>query len=76
MRAAWLPTGLASCLVVNNTTVAPSLISLAVTDIALLLIMLAGLLRLRHYGCGTFGLAQLLWQQVWRQFSLIVIIVH
>jgi len=35
-----------------------------VTDIALLLIMLVGLLRLRLHGGGTFGLAQLLWRQV------------
>jgi len=35
-----------------------------VTDIALLLIMLVGLLRLRVRGDGTFGLAQLLWRQV------------
>jgi hypothetical protein len=26
--------------------------------------MLVGLLRLRSYGVGTFGLAQLLWKQV------------
>lgn len=30
----------------------------------LLLIMLVGLLRLRRYGVGTFGLTQLLWKQV------------
>jgi len=35
-----------------------------VTDVALLLIMLVGLLRLRVRGVGTFGLAQLLWRQV------------
>jgi hypothetical protein len=35
-----------------------------VTDITLLLIMLAGLLRLRLHGSGTFDLAQLLWRQV------------
>jgi hypothetical protein len=37
---------------------------MAVTDIVLLLIMLVGLLRLRHGGYGTFGLAQFLWKQV------------
>ena len=47
---------------------------MAVTDIVLLLIMLVGLLRLRHGGCGTFGLAQFLWKQVWRNFSPIVVI--
>lgn len=35
-----------------------------VTDIALLLIMLVGLFRLRCHGGGTFGLAQVLWRQV------------
>jgi len=63
VRAAWLPTPLVSCLVVNNTTVAPSLISMAITDIVLLLIMLVGLLRLRCNGRGAFGLGHLLWQQ-------------
>jgi len=43
-----------------------TLISLAATDIVLLLMMLVGLFRLRHdgYGCATFGLARLLWKQV------------
>ena len=36
-----------------------------VTDVALLLIMLVGLCRLRHDG-GAFGLTQLLWRQVRR----------
>jgi hypothetical protein len=35
-----------------------------VTDIALLLIMLVGLFRLRREGGGTFGLSQFLWRQV------------
>jgi len=35
-----------------------------VTDIALLLIMLGGLFRLRLQGGGAFGLSQLLWKQV------------
>jgi len=38
---------------------------MAVTDIVLLFIMLLGLFRLRHDGYGTFGLARLLWKQVW-----------
>lgn len=53
---------------------APSLYSLAVTDIVLLLIMLVGLLRLRYRGGATLGLTNLLWKQVWLQFSLIVIL--
>jgi hypothetical protein len=35
-----------------------------VTDIALLLIMLGGLFRMRLRGGGVFGLSQLLWKQV------------
>jgi hypothetical protein len=38
--------------------------SMAVTDIALLLILLIGLLRLRRRGGRTFGLNNLLWKQV------------
>ncbi len=37
---------------------------MAVTDIILLLIMLVGLLRLRHHGGSTFGLTHFLWKQV------------
>lgn len=46
---------------------------MAVTDIILLAIMLVGLFRLRRHRCGTFGLAQLLWKQVRRLFSLAVL---
>ena len=43
-----------------------TLISLAATDIVLLLIMLAGLFRLRRdgYGYARSGLARFLWKQV------------
>jgi hypothetical protein len=34
------------------------------SDIALVLIMLVGLLRLRRDGDGNFGLTHLLWKQV------------
>jgi hypothetical protein len=37
---------------------------MVVTDIALLLTMLVGLLHLRCHGGGSFGIAQLLWKQV------------
>ena len=46
-----------------------TLVSLAATDIALLLMMLVGLVRLHHGGYATFGMAQLLWKQVWWIFS-------
>ena len=40
------------------------MIAMAITDIALLLIMLVGLFRLRHRGNDRFGLTQVLWRQV------------
>lgn len=48
----------------NLETSKPSLISLFVTDCLLLLFMLAGLLRIRRRGGGTFELGRLLWRQV------------
>jgi hypothetical protein len=50
--------------VVNARSSLATLISVAVTDIILLLTMLLGLLRIRRDGDGTFGLAHLLWKQV------------
>ena len=35
-----------------------------ITDIALLLIMLIGLLRLGFYDSGAYGLGKLMWKQV------------
>ena len=49
------------------------IVTTSVTDIALLLIMLVGLFRLRSRGGGVFRLAQLLWRQVRYRFSLIVV---
>jgi hypothetical protein len=40
--------------------------SLLVTDMFLLFIMLAGMLRIRRSGGGSFALARLLWKQVGR----------
>jgi len=59
------------CVTINTPSNSAALISMAVTDIILLLIMLIGLLRLGRHGGGTFGLARLLWKQVWWLFSLI-----
>jgi hypothetical protein len=53
-----------TCAVVNDKSSPITLIVMVVADIALLLIMLAGLLHLRCHGGGTFGIAQLLWKQV------------
>ena len=51
-------------MVYNSAENALTIISLAVTDIVLLLIMLVGLLRLRYHGGATFGMTHLLWKQV------------
>jgi hypothetical protein len=48
----------------NNESNSLTLVAMVIADIALLLIMLAGLLHLRRHGGGTFGIAQLLWKQV------------
>jgi len=70
LRAIWVPEGL-TCAVSNPVDNAPSLYSLAITDIVLLLIMLIGLLRLRCRGGATFGLNNLLWKQglVWTSIA-------
>jgi len=61
VRAIWNPVA-RNCLVTNVETAQPSLISLFVTDLLLVLIMLAGLLRLRR-GSGGARLWRLLWRQ-------------
>jgi hypothetical protein len=63
-RAVWAPARL-RCVNIDTQTNAPTLIAILVTDVSLLLLMLAGLLRMRRDGGGTFGLSQLLWKQVW-----------
>ena len=53
------------CCVLHDTeSNKPNIIVTLITDITLLLIMLIGLLRLRRFGVGTFGLGQVLWKQV------------
>lgn len=44
------------------------------TNIILLLVMLVGLLRLHYRGGGKFGLAQVLWKQVWSRLTLSLVI--
>lgn len=53
-----------ACAPVNIESTELNMIAMAITDIALLLIMLVGLFRLRHHGHDMFGLAQVLWRQV------------
>jgi hypothetical protein len=50
--------------VLNSERSSLNLIAMLITDIALLVIMLVGLLRVRTSGGGTFGLSKLLWKQV------------
>jgi len=59
LRSRWSLAQL-NCVPVNTDISVLYLVSALVTDIALLLIMLFGLCRLRHGG-GTLGLTQLLW---------------
>jgi hypothetical protein len=59
----WVPAQ-KQCVVYDTESNKPNIIVTLITDIILLLIMLVGLLRLRRYGDGTFGLARLLWKQV------------
>jgi len=63
-----------SCMVEDSLSNRLVLISMAATDIILLLIMLMGLLRMRHDGYATFGLAQLLWKQgvIWILLATLV----
>ena len=60
VRAAWLPE-LSTCTLLHQTGYKPSVTSMFVTDVVLLVIMLVGLLRLRLH---IFGLGELLWKQV------------
>jgi len=62
IRAAWVLKA-RMCAVLNIESNKLNIIVTVITDITLLLIMLVGLLRLRRYGAGTFGLGRLLWKQ-------------
>jgi hypothetical protein len=53
-----------ACVVLNIENCKNSLIVLFAADVVLLLIMLAGLLRLRRHGGGTLDIGRLLWKQV------------
>jgi hypothetical protein len=62
LRSTWNPEQ-KRCVLHHTESNKPNIIATLITDIMLLLIMLVGLLRLRRYGMGSFGLAQLLWKQ-------------
>ena len=62
---------------VNFDSTKLTVVSSLVTDVALLLIMLTGLLRLRLKAGGALSLGRILWNQVqWWQFSLAVILLN
>jgi hypothetical protein len=65
IRFVWVPAQ-QTCVRVNIEGSELALVAVPVADIALLLIMLVGLLRLRRRGGGMSDLAQVLWKQVSR----------
>jgi hypothetical protein len=60
------------CVIINNVTFKIAIVSWFVTDIVLLLIMLAGLLRISRHDTSSLGLWRFLWKQVghWQFFCL------
>ncbi|KAI0281022.1 hypothetical protein BGY98DRAFT_1185140, partial [Russula aff. rugulosa BPL654] len=62
VRSVWDPLA-KTCIVTNIDICEVSIISCFVADTILLLIMLAGLLRLRRHGRGSYELWDLLWKQ-------------
>jgi hypothetical protein len=63
-----------ACEILNMQITKLNIIVTLVTDIILLFVMFIGLLRLRLYERGTFGLGRLLWRQVGNWcFSLAVV---
>ncbi|KAN0111509.1 hypothetical protein V8E52_008532 [Russula decolorans] len=62
IRAVWEPAA-KSCIITNIELCEIAMVSTFVTDTVLLLIMLAGLLHLRHRGRGSHELWHLLWKQ-------------
>jgi len=62
IHAKWVPLSLA-CGPPNTQSTKLAITTMPVTDITLLVIMLVGLLRLRHRGGGKFNLGRLLWKQ-------------
>ncbi|KAF8487392.1 hypothetical protein DFH94DRAFT_25666 [Russula ochroleuca] len=61
-RSTWSPEEL-TCVLANVDSTKPAIIGSLVSDIALLLIMLIGFLRLRREGGGAFALGRTLWRQ-------------
>jgi hypothetical protein len=66
-----------ACVLLNASITKPAVIGSLFSDVALLLIMLIGLLRLRCRGGGEFSMGRTLWKQVrcW-QFQLVVVFLN
>jgi hypothetical protein len=62
LRSSWHSDGF--CSNPNMRSNKPTLISMLITDMVLLVTMFVGLLRLRRHGAGRFALGRLLWKQV------------
>ena len=71
IRAEWVPKG-TYCAITNVQICRGFYLNLIITDVILLFIMLAGLLRYRR-GAGSLYLSQLLWKQVGHCLFLLVV---
>jgi hypothetical protein len=63
VRAVWMPAARA-CLTINPQLVRDLSVGTLATDVSLLLIMLVGLIRLRHRDRAFVDLEYILWKQV------------
>jgi len=63
MHASWVPE-VDTCVTTDIHSTKLNMITTLITDIALLLIMLVGLLRLGSNEPGVYGLGRLMWKQV------------
>lgn len=63
-----------TCVILDIDGTKPNVVGSLVTNIALLVIMFIGLLRLRPEAGGVFNLGRMVWKQVRWQFSLAVIL--
>ena len=73
VRSVWEP-AVKSCATINVEVCEIAMVSGFVTDTVLLLIMLAGLLRLRRRGGGSYELWHHLWKQVGHQRLLLTVL--
>ncbi len=72
IHASWIPEA-STCVITDIHSTKLNMITTLITDIALLLIMLIGLLRLGFNEPGVYGLGRLMWKQVCPRFSHVVV---